>query len=146
MASVSFRVLFSRDFYFTEQNICFWIYLIISWLSFLNLGVVFFYIFIIYYLYLRFDLFLVCTWRPGVLGISSDGDDRRICWGLKLSIQGSLLGRKIWRVYFWAVWFKYGFLRGIWNNWRFVLVPAYLGRVVLRKKYIQTGQGSEIAH
>ena len=64
MASVSFRVLFSRDFYFTEQNICFWIYLIISWLSFLYLGVVFFYnIFFIYYLYLRFDLFLVYTWR-----------------------------------------------------------------------------------
>lgn len=27
-----------------------------------------------------------------------------------------------------------------------MLVPAYLGRVVLRKKYIQTGQGSEIPH
>ena len=40
-------------------------------------------------------------------------------------------GRKIWRVYFWAAWFKYSFLMGIWNNRRFVI--AYLGRVVLRK-------------
>ena len=59
MASVSFRVLFSCDFYFTEQNICFWIYLIISWLSFLYLGVVFFYyIFFIYYLLFTLRLIL----------------------------------------------------------------------------------------
>jgi len=53
MTSVSFRVLFSRDFSFTEQNICFWIYLIITWLSILYLGVVFFcYIFFLFTIYI----------------------------------------------------------------------------------------------
>ena len=36
----------------------------------------------------------------GVLRISSDGDDRRIFWGLKFSIPGFFLGRKIWQVFF----------------------------------------------
>ena len=36
-----------------------------------------------------------------VLWISSDGDDWRIFWGLKFSIQGSqFLGRKIWQIFF----------------------------------------------
>ena len=33
----------------------------------------------------------------GVLGISSDGDDRRIC--LKFSIPEFFLGRKIWQLF-----------------------------------------------
>ena len=36
----------------------------------------------------------------GVLRISSDGDDRRIFWGLKFSIPGFFLGKKIWQVFF----------------------------------------------
>ena len=32
----------------------------------------------------------------GVLGISSDGDDRSIILGLKFSIPGFFLGMKIW--------------------------------------------------
>ena len=45
-----------------------------------------------------------------VLRISSYGDDRRIFWGLKFSIPGLFLGRKIWQVFFGGVaWFKWGF-------------------------------------
>ena len=36
----------------------------------------------------------------GVLGISSDGDDRRIFLGLKFLIPGFFLGTKIWQVFF----------------------------------------------
>ena len=36
----------------------------------------------------------------GVLGISSDGDDRRIFLGLKFSIPGFFVGRKICQVFF----------------------------------------------
>ena len=35
----------------------------------------------------------------GILWISSDGDDRRIFWGLKFLIPGFLGGRKIWQVF-----------------------------------------------
>ena len=36
----------------------------------------------------------------GVLQISSEGDDQRILGGLKFSIPGFFLGRKIWQVFF----------------------------------------------
>ena len=49
----------------------------------------------LYSLYL-FDIFFKCGSPRGVLGISSDGDDRRIFWGLKFSIPGFFLGTKIW--------------------------------------------------
>ena len=39
--------------------------------------------------------------QEGVLGISSDRDDRRIFLGLKFSISGFFLGTKIWQVFFW---------------------------------------------
>ena len=39
----------------------------------------------------------------GVLQISSDGDDERICLGLKFSIPGFFLGRRIWQVFFLCV-------------------------------------------
>ena len=44
-------------------------------------------------------------WIPGWGGgggcwISSDGNDPRIIWGLKFSIPGFFLGRKIWQVFF----------------------------------------------
>ena len=45
----------------------------------------------------------------GLLWISSDGDDRRIFLGLKFSIPGFFLGRKILQVFFWVALFKYGF-------------------------------------
>ena len=38
--------------------------------------------------------------RGGVLGISSDGDDRRIFWGLKFSIPGFFWVGKIGQVFF----------------------------------------------
>ena len=66
----------------------------------------------------------------GVLRISSDEDDRRIFGGLKFSIPGFFLVGKFG---------KY-FLGGIQNNLRFVVVPVYLGHVVLvvlRIKYNQ---------
>ena len=37
----------------------------------------------------------------GVLGISSDGDDRRIFWGLKFSIPGFFWVRKFGKYFFW---------------------------------------------
>ena len=37
--------------------------------------------------------------QGGVIGISSDGDDRRIFLGLKFSILGFFLGRKSWQVF-----------------------------------------------
>ena len=36
----------------------------------------------------------------GVIGISSDGDDRGIFLGLKFSILGFFLGTKSWQVFF----------------------------------------------
>ena len=36
----------------------------------------------------------------GVLGISSDGDDRRIFWGLKFSIPGFLSVQKFGKYFF----------------------------------------------
>ena len=38
----------------------------------------------------------------GVLGISSDGDDRRIFGGLVFFDSGIFLGSKIWQVFFWV--------------------------------------------
>ena len=36
----------------------------------------------------------------GILRISSDGDDRRVFWGLKFLIPGICFGKKIWQVFF----------------------------------------------
>ena len=38
----------------------------------------------------------------GVLGISSEGDDRRFSGGLKFSIPGFFGGTNIWQVFFWV--------------------------------------------
>ena len=38
----------------------------------------------------------------GVIGISNDGDDRRIFLGLKFSMPGFFLSTKIWQVFFWV--------------------------------------------
>ena len=40
-----------------------------------------------------------------VLQISSERDDRRIFWGLKLSISGFFGVGKFWQVFFWVAWF-----------------------------------------
>ena len=40
--------------------------------------------------------------QGGLLGILSDGDDRKIFLGLKLSIPGFFWGTKIWQVFFWV--------------------------------------------
>ena len=45
----------------------------------------------------------------GVIQISSDGDDRRIFWGLDILDSGIFLGRKNWRAFFLGTWFKKGF-------------------------------------
>ena len=38
----------------------------------------------------------------GGLGISSDGDDRRIFFGFEIFDSGIFLGTKIWQVFFWV--------------------------------------------
>ena len=76
----------------------------------------------------------LCWTTPGgVLGISSDGDDRRIFLGLKFSILGFFLGRKIWQYFFGVAWFFVGTFGGIKKN-RYC--PG--GCIALRIKYRQT--------
>ena len=65
-----------------------------------------------------------------LLLISSDRGDRRIFWGLKFPISG-LFWVRIFCKYFLGVdWFKKGFWGIFKTIWRFLIVPAYLGRVV----------------
>ena len=42
----------------------------------------------------------------GVLGISSDGDDRRVFLGLKVSFPGFFWVRKLGKYFFWVAWFE----------------------------------------
>ena len=52
---------------------------------------------------------------------------------------GICMGRKISQAFFWVASFKYRLFGGVQNNLvRFVVVPVYLGRVVVRTKYNQT--------
>ena len=70
----------------------------------------------------------------GIHWISSDRDDQRIFWGLRFSIPGICLGRKIWQVFFWVAWFKWGFFGGFKTVWRFVLKKprsSWVSRVLL---------------
>ena len=60
----------------------------------------------------------------GIHWISRDRDDQRIFWGLRFSIPGICLGRKIWQVFFWVAWFKWGFFGGIQNSLKICVEKA----------------------
>ena len=68
---------------------------------------------------------------------ASPGGVPRIFWGLKFSIPGIFWVGNVGK-FFWMAWFKKGFFGVFKTIWRFVVVPAYPGRMVLRIKYNQT--------
>ena len=49
---------------------------------------------------------------------------------MKFSILGFFWEGKFWQVLFWVAWFKKGFFWVFQTIWRFVIVPAYPGRIV----------------
>ena len=57
-------------------------------------------------------LHTIPIWKGQVHWISSDRDDQRIILGLKLSIPGICLGRKIWQVLFFGGLNKVGIFWG----------------------------------
>ena len=59
-------------------------------------------------------------------------------FGFEIFDSWIFLGMKIWQVFFWVAWFKFGFFWVFKMIWRFMVVPVYPGRVVLQIKYNQT--------
>ena len=59
-------------------------------------------------------------------------------FGFEIFDSGIFLGMKIWQVFFWMAWFKYGFFWVFKMVLRFMVVPMYPGRVVPQIKYNQT--------